>query len=292
MKKKRKKAKKAVRKTTKKTKKRPYLSNIKKAFEKTKFDKRFIFVFVFELIYYFSITSIFLGLGYKLFDRIKEIASGSMATSSETLISEIITSATPLLLKLIAIGVLSYTVLHILFKGTIWRKVVRQKARFSYYPKLILFNAIFLLLAAIVLTIGATSDAILFFAIIVFFLLIHFYYVALIKFTKENKLFYGIKQGFKRGWRVWLFALPYLIILLIAFAESVINQIVSRLTVPEINGISQTAINPSIVEIIDVFQGVVNAFPRLVPFLIISGIITVFFRTYIKIFYAEFVQTQ
>lgn len=281
-----------VKKKPKKEKKNSYFSKIGTAFKQTKLDKRFIVVYILDLIYTLSITSLVVSAGYYFLQKIAPIISDlslENIASEQELLNNVIALIAPELVKLLGLGFLIFSILYIFLKGTIWRKVLRQKFQFSYYTRLILFNLLFTISLILVSIIFSFSETLYFISIIIFSLLVHFYFISLILFTKENKLFSGIGNGFKKGWKIWLFIVPYLILLLIQFASSVITGLISRLMSSSLS-LTALSTNPTFIEMMGFFQEIIQVFPKTIPFLIIMGIIAVFFKTYAKIFYAEFVQ--
>ena len=270
-----------------------YFSKISRASKETKLDKRFTFVFILDLIYTFALTTLGLSLLWNFFEKagpvITNLSSGSLG--EQELIANLFSLSGFLILKSIAIGIIVYSILYVLLKGIIWRRVVRQKISLIYYGKLILFNLLFILALIIIFFITGISRKLFIIPYILLVLLIHFYYISLISFSKSNNLFQGIKQGFKKAWKIWLFIIPYLILIIIYYAKTVIINLVSTLLSSNLSLIPLTE-NSSFIDVINFLQQTAESIPKLIPFIIISGIIAAFFKTYSRIFYAEFVQTQ
>jgi len=275
-----KKKRKIKKKTAKKQK--DYFSKIGDAFKNTKFDKRFVYTYLLDIAYYFSIITLIAGIAYSLFKNLENIVS----TTTET--STILTRIMPALGIAALVGSLIYILVYTFLKGTIWRKVMRQKARVTYYPKLILLNIFLFLCLAILTLIGALTGPFIILFVIIMLYVVHIYYASLVLFTKENKLFYGIKQGIKKAWKFWFYIIPYLILLLISTASYLITNLFSSF----MPTYALNTVSPGIVDTLELIQIYIQDFPKIIPFVILIGLITVFFRTYSRIFYAEFVQTQ
>lgn len=273
-------------------KKNNYFDKIKTAFQETRFSKRFFLVFILDLFYSLSLISLFIFSAYAFFQKASVAVSNvlNQAASEQEMITQLIISLAPFMIKLVLIAGALYAILFIFLKGTIWRKVLNQKLSFKYYGKLIIFNLIALVALVILVIITAASGILFFLPFILLVLLVHFYYISLVYLSKDNLLLPSIKKGFKKGWKIWLFAVPYLILLVIYFARSVLTGLFSFLNSSVL--LTQLSASPTLTEIITFMQEAIQNFPKTIPFIIIAGIIASFFRTYSRIFYAEFVKTQ
>ncbi len=271
-------------------KKDRYFSKLGDTFRATKFDKkRYWKTFFIDLVYSIIIGSILVGIFYYGFSYIK--ANPEIFNNIQTLQSlegvEDASQVWPLLLPFItviigfgAIFMLARFFIGSAFKGWIWRRIMRKKMNSRFYFKylgfkfitgavilVVFISAMFMNLLGVLLLIGTI-------------LLIHLFTVSLIYFAKEGFIWQSIKKGFKKGIKIHLFLIPYLFFLGLLIVRGFINGLLQSFLVKD----------PTVfTNLQEIVLNLIPTLKTMLPYIIISSIIGLFFLAYIRIWYAEFV---
>lgn len=265
--------------------KQKYLVKESIAVKETKFNKRFWNVYAYDLIktgLIFLLTVLFLYIG------ISKINSYNIQdlTSIEALMPFIV----PIILLTSSFFILQF-LLSGFFRAVIWKKVLKQKMSFKFYLKFLLLNiiiySVFSILFLITMPLQLTTPII---AIITYILLIlgvlfftHISGISTIYLAQSNKIIPSIKQALKTGTKkINLFVLAYIIMFIIYFISSILAKIVERTIGPKST--------PDFQNLEIILTQTIPYIKASLPYLIISAIITIFFITYIRIFYAELVK--
>ncbi len=283
-----------------------YFSKIKGAL-KSPFDNRYWKTLGIDLVYNVILAVIIILVVLLLFNSLKNTVSNpsvaqileqlsavagsdnaeDMATT-EILQQQITALMWPFLriaMFVFLISVLIWFVLSTYFKGKIWKIIFLKKTNFNFLLKFAGFRLIigiaFILIAGLSFAIASTT----FFQIIfwIFVLLaFHLFSISLIYFIQNDFIFKSIKEGFKTGIKkIHLFLLPYLIMGILYGLLYLIRGGLSQIIVKtQIDFTNLAALSTEIVPYLY----------DMIPYLIITTIISLFFAAYLRIFYAEVVK--
>lgn len=206
-----------------------YWNTLKNSF---KLDKRFIFVILFDLLFYAIIIPCFFAYAY-LINKQAEIMQNLIGTED---IASYLFSASPaeisfltgdmrvLVLTFVAgaiilflIGLFSYS----LSRSLIWNYLLEKKFSLKRYLKFNVLNLILLIAFFIIFSIYSILMLLsrwVFGIILIFFMLAIFYFIfaLYIEYSRTGRIFHSIGNAFKRmDKKVYLLSLPVFIIIII-----------------------------------------------------------------------------
>ena len=294
-----------IQKSDKKTK-TDYFSKIQEAL-KSPFDNRYWKTLGIDLIYNVILAAIIILVVLLLFNSLKNTVSNPeldytleqlSAVSGSENAEDIATAqilqqqASALMWPFLRIAMfvflitgLIWFVLSTYFKGKIWKTIFLKKPSFNFLLKFAGFRLITGIVFILVIGLSFTFASIVFIQMIfwiIVLLLAHLFSVSLIYFIQKDIVFKSIKEGFKIGIRkIHLFLLPYLVI-------GVLYGLLYFIRI----GLSKLIVNVQIDfgNLAALTTEIVPYLYDMIPYLIITTIIGLFFAAYLRIFYAEIVK--